>query len=263
MPRMGKLSAKVFDLKGKKVGTIRLPTIFKTPNRRDVIKRAVVVLQSHRFQPQGRDVFAGKRTTAESRGVGLGISRVPRLKGRGQRAAFAPGTVGGRTAHPPVVEKRIKKAIPRKELRLALRSAVAATASKETVSSRGHLVDDVPDFPLVIVDDIQTLKKTKEVEDAFVNIGVWSDVFRVKESRKTRAGKGKMRGRKMKQAVGPLLVVDEDGGIAKAARNLPGVDVAIVNNLNVELLAPGTHPGRLTIWTWGALEKVDTLFKGR
>jgi large subunit ribosomal protein L4e len=148
-------------------------------------------------------------------------------------------------------------------MRLALRSAVAATASKETVSSRGHIVDDIPDFPLIVVNDVQTLEKTKDVEDAFVNIGVWPDIFRVKESRKIRAGKGKMRGRKMKQAVGPLLVIEEDGGISRAARNLPGVDVVTVDTLNVELLAPGTHPGRLTIWTRETLGKVDTLFEVR
>ncbi|MDH5389588.1 MAG: 50S ribosomal protein L4 [Candidatus Bathyarchaeota archaeon] len=257
------MSAKVFDLKGKKVGRVRLPPLFKTPARPDVIKRAVVAIQSHRFQPQGRDVFAGKRTTAESRGVGLGIARVARVKERGQRAAFIPFAVGGRATHPPVVEKKIRKKIPRKEMWLALRSAVAATASKEIVASRGHMVDDIPDFPLVVVDEIQGLKKTKEVEEAFIYIGVWPDIFRVKESRKVRAGKGKMRGRKMKQAVGPLLVITKNEGIAEAARNLPGVDIASVDNLNVELLAPGTHPGRLTVWTSSAFEKVDKLFGGR
>jgi large subunit ribosomal protein L4e len=260
---MGKISAKVFDLKGKKVGRVRLPPIFKTPARPDVIKRAVVAIQSHRFQPQGRDVFAGKRTTAESRGTGLGIARVARVKGRGQRAAFIPFAVGGRATHPPVVEKKIRKKIPLKEMRLALRSAVAATASKEIVASRGHMIDDVPDFPLIVADEIQGLKKTKEAEEAFIHIGVWPDIFRVKESRKVRAGKGKMRGRKMKQAVGPLLVISKNEGVAEAARNLPGVDVASVDNLNVELLAPGTHPGRLTVWTSSAIEKVDKLFGGR
>ncbi|MDH5636552.1 MAG: 50S ribosomal protein L4, partial [Candidatus Bathyarchaeota archaeon] len=58
------MSAKVFDLNGKKVGKVRLSPIFKTPARPDVIKRAVVAIQSHRFQPQGRDILAGKRTTA-------------------------------------------------------------------------------------------------------------------------------------------------------------------------------------------------------
>ncbi|UCE58053.1 MAG: 50S ribosomal protein L4 [Candidatus Bathyarchaeota archaeon] len=257
------MSTKVFDLEGKKVGRLRIPQIFRTSNRPDVIRRAVVAIQSHRFQPQGRDVSAGKRTTAESRGTGLGIARVARLKGRGQRAAFIPFAVGGRATHPPVVEKKIRKKIPRKEMRVALRSAVAATASKEIVASRGHMVDDIPDFPLVVVDEIQNLKKTREVEEAFIHLGVWPDIFRVKESRKVRAGKGKMRGRKMKQAVGPLLVLTKNEGIAEAARNLPGVDIASVDNLNVELLAPGTHPGRLTVWTNSAFEKIDELFRGR
>ena len=259
---MGKISAKVFDLKGEEVSTLNLPQIFNTPNRPDVIKRAVVTIQSHKYQPQGRDPMAGKKNTAESRHAGLGISRVPRLKERGQRAAFAPGTVGGRSAHPPESKKNIKKKLPKKEMRLALRSAIAATASKEAVASRGHMVEDVPDFPLVVVDDIQSLKRTKDIEDALINLGVWPDIFRVKESRKVRAGKGKMRGRKMKQAVGPLLVIAKNDGVAEATRNLPGVQVASVENLNAELLAPGTHAGRLTVWTNSAFEKLETVFGG-
>lgn len=259
---MGKISAKVFDLTGKEASTVNLPQIFNTPSRPDVIKRAVVAIQSHKYQPQGRDPMAGKKNTAVSRHAGLGISRVPRLRERGQRAAFAPGTVGGRSAHPPEAEKKIKKKLPKKEMRLALRSAVAATGSKDAVALRGHMVDDIPAFPLVVVDDIQSLNRTKDVEDAFVNLGVLSDILRVKESRKVRAGKGKMRGRKMKQAVGPLLVIAKNGGVAEAARNLPGLDVVSLENLNAELLAPGTHSGRLTIWTSSAFENLDKTFGG-
>ncbi|MEJ2126024.1 MAG: 50S ribosomal protein L4 [Candidatus Bathyarchaeota archaeon] len=257
------MSAKVFDLNGKEVNQLNLPQIFNTPSRPDVIKRAVVTIQSHKYQPQGRDPMAGKKNTAESRHAGLGISRVPRLKERGQRAAFAPGTVGGREAHPPESRKKIKKKLPKKEMNLALRSAVAATGSKETVSARGHMVDDVPDFPLVVSDEIQSLKKTQEVEETLSNLGVWADIFRVKESRKIRAGKGKMRGRKMKQAIGPLLVITKNDGVAEAARNLPGLDVVSVANLNAELLAPGTHMGRLTVWTSSAFEKVESIFGGK
>jgi large subunit ribosomal protein L4e len=206
--------------------------------------------------------MAGKKNTAESRGTGLGIARIPRLKERGQRGAFAPGTVGGRSAHPPEAKKKIKKKIPKKENRLALRSAIAATGSKEIVASRGHIIDEVPDFPLVTVDEIQDLKKTKDVEDTLMNLGVWPDIFRSKESRKIRAGKGKMRGRKMKQAIGPLLVITKNNGVAEAARNLPGLEIVSVENLNAEVLAPGTHPGRLTVWTNSAFENLDKTFGG-
>ncbi len=259
---MGKRIAKIFNLEGKALGKTRLPAVFKTPIRRDVIKRAVVALQSHRFQPQGRNPLAGKRRSVESMGAGHGIARVPRIKGMGQRAGYVVGTVGGREAHPPVAEKKIVKKIPKKEMKLALRSAVAATASKDIVASRGHITDYVPDFPLVVTDDIQKLKKTSEVEEALIKLGVWPDIYRVEESRKIRAGKGKMRGRRKKRAVGPLLVVAENRGITKAARNIPSMDIAKVNNLNVELLAPGTHPGRLTVWSKSAFEKLGELFGG-
>ncbi|MBS7659310.1 MAG: 50S ribosomal protein L4 [Candidatus Bathyarchaeia archaeon] len=250
----------VFDLEGKPVEKITLPEIFDTPLRPDVIKRAVLSIQSKRLQPKGRDPMAGKRTTAESLGVGLGLARVPRIKGPSARAAFAPGTVGGRLAHPPVVEKKIVKEIPKKEKRLALFSAIAATASREVVASRGHVVDGVPQIPLVVVDDIESLKKTKEVEAVLTKLGVLGDLYRVRESVNIRAGRGKMRGRRIKQAVGPLIVISEDRGIVKAAENIPGVDVVPVTSLNAELLAPGTHPGRLTIWTKGAIEALSKLY---
>jgi large subunit ribosomal protein L4e len=257
-----KKTVKILGFQGKSIDKIPLPAVFATPLRPDVIKRTVLAIQSSRLQPQGRDPMAGKRTSAESRGTGLGISRVPRVKGGGGRAAFAPSTVGGRQPHPPRSEKKIVKRIPKKEARLALLSAIAATASKDAIASRGHKIEDIPEVPLIVTDSIGELSKTSELEAVLTNLGVLSDLCRVKASRKIRAGKGKRRGRKMKQAVGPLIVVAENKGIFDAASNLPGVDVVIVNNLNAEMLAPGTTPGRLTLWAKGALEQLDKLYLG-
>jgi len=203
--------------------------------------------------------MAGKRTTAESRGTGSGIARVPRVKGGG-RAAFAPSTVKGRQPHPPRAEKIIVKNIPKKEAKLALTSAIAATAQKHVVAARGHRIDTVAGVPLVIDNGFEGLTKAKEVEDVFASLGFEAELTRVRESRKVRAGKGKHRGRKMKQAVGPLIVVIDGKSLRNAASNIPGVEVTTVTNLNTEMLAPGTHPGRLTIWTNGAIEKLSTLY---
>jgi len=256
---MVKKAAKVFNLEGKTVGKIDLPPVFATPLRPDLIKRAVLALQSNRIQPQGRDPMAGKRTTAESRGTGMGLARVPRRKSGAGKAAFAPGTVSGRQSHPPTSAKKIVKKISRKEKRLALFSAIAATASREAVAKRGHSIEDVLQIPLVVTPEIESLKKTKEAEEALIRLGVLSEIFRTRESRRVRAGRGKSRGRKMKQATGPLIVVVENKGIVEAAGNIPGVDIVAVANLNPELLAPGTHPGRLTIWTSNAIEKLAQL----
>ena len=261
MPRKNK-TLTIFDLKGTPEGKTTLPKIFTNSIRPDVIKRAVLAIQSTRIQPQGRDPMAGKKTSAESRGTGMGISRIPRVKGGGGKAGFAPSTVGGRQPHPPKSEKKIIKNIPKKEAHFALYSAIAATASKENVASRGHKIDSVLQIPLILTDKIEELSKTSEVKATLTNLGLFSELNRVKNSRKIRAGKGKRRGRKMKQAVGPLIIVAANKGISKAGNNIPGVDVVEVNNLNTEMLAPGTYPGRLTLWSIGALTQLDKIYDG-
>jgi large subunit ribosomal protein L4e len=256
------VSVKVHTLAGKTRGTVALPAVFETPLRRDIIKRAVLAQQSARYQRHGVDPLAGKRTSAESWGVGHGKARVPRRKGAGYRSAshgaFAPFTVSGRKTHPPEAAKNPLERINKKERRLAIRSAIAATADRDVVSSRGHVFEG-DQFPLVIIDKLQDLQSTEDVKEVLENLGVWSDIIRVKNGRKVRGGNARRRGRKYRRPVGPLIVIAEDGGIRQAARNIPGVNVVYVSKLNAEALAPGTQPGRLTIWTKSAME---TLAKG-
>ncbi|MHA1595291.1 MAG: 50S ribosomal protein L4 [Candidatus Baldrarchaeia archaeon] len=251
----------VYSLEGEPIKEITLPEVFNTPLRPDLIRRAVISAITARIQPYGVDKMAGKRKTAESWGAGYGLARVPRIKGWGYpaagRAAIAPMTVGGRRAHPPVPEKKIWERINKKERLLALKSAIAATANIDLVRRRGHIVDEVPELPLVISDEFQKIKKTREAREIFMKLGLWPDLVRAKEGVRIRAGIGKMRGRKYKKPKGPLIVVYEDNGIVKAIRNFPGVDVVTVNLLNVEILAPGAHPGRLTLWTESAINYLN------
>lgn len=253
-------TANIYNLQGKPTTKTTLPPVFNTPLRPDIIKRAVLAIQSHKRQPQGRDPMAGKRTTAESRGTGMAMARVPRIKGGAGTAKFAPSTVGGRQPQPPTAQKKIAMRIPKKETRLALLSAIAATASKQTVAARGHAIQKVPHIPLIVTNSLEELTQTKQVEEALTHLGILPDIQRVRASRNIRAGKGKRRGRKTKQATGPLIVIAENKGITQAANNIPGITVAKVNDLNPELLAPGTHPGRLTLWTNSAIERLDKLY---
>ncbi|MFW9792684.1 MAG: 50S ribosomal protein L4 [Candidatus Thorarchaeota archaeon] len=255
-------SVKAFTLKGKVLKErVTLPSHFETPYRPDVIKRAVLAVQSRRRQPHGVDELAGKRTTAQSWQTGHGRSRMPRVKGSGtsaaNKAAFAPGTVGGRVAHPPEARKVLVERINTKENRLAIRSAIAASANPEFVKARGHKIDSVPQIPMVVSDKLETISTTKEAFEALIFLGLGDDLDRASNGRSIRAGKGKMRGRKMKTPKSLLIVVGEDTGIGKAARNLPGVDITEVHGLNAELLAPGTHPGRLVVWTRSAIERLE------
>ena len=56
---------------------------------------------------------------------------------------------------------------------------------------------------------------------------------KAKASRNIRRGKGKMRNRRYVGRKGPLVVFGEEGGISKAFRNLPGVEVSSVDSLNL------------------------------
>merc|ERR1711860_351341 len=88
----------------------------------------------------------------------------------------------------------------------------------------------------------------------------WKDVEKVYASRRMRAGKGKMRNRRHVQKLGPLVVYDQDQGLTKAFRNIPGVDTIQVDALNILKLAPGGHVGRFCIWTESAFKKLDNLY---
>ena len=259
----------VYDISNKKVGEMNLPAQFSEGIRQDIISRAVLAIRSNKRHPHGANPEAGKRASAEIskrrreyRGsYGHGISRSPRkiLSRRGTRmfwvGAFAPNTVGGRRAHPLKAEKNWYRKINRKERRKAIRSAISATVISGLVKKRGHIVPD--NYPFALDGKFEELSKTKDVVDALKAIGLNKELERV-ENKSIRSGKGKLRGRKYKVKKGPLIVVvSKDAKIMKAAANVPGVDVIDVKNLNVEILAPGEVPGRLTIWTSGAIEMLE------
>lgn len=255
----------VYDLNGKEVKKIELPEHFSQELRPDLITRAFLAIMSHKRQAYGADPLAGKRTSANYRGrryaygswANRGIARLPRIRvGSGHMVGvvrFVPHAVKGRKAHPPKAEKVWWQKINRKERIKAILSAISATAIKDAVLKRGHKVENIKSFPIIVVNELEKIKKTKDVESLLKNLGLQEELERIKDKR-YRAGRGKMRGRKYKRRKGPLIVVEKDEGIVKAASNIPGVDVITVNNLNVELLAPGAHAGRLTIWSENAIK---------
>jgi len=246
------MKAQIKTLDGGVAKNIDLPEIFSEEYRPDLIKKAVMALQSTRRQPHGTHPFAGIRSSAVGWGSGRGSSHVPRIR-NGSRAAKVPQAKGGREAHPPKVEKVLIKDINVKEKQKAFRSAVAASVNPELVKGRGHLFEGA--VPVVLEDKFETIGKTADVITALTTAGVFNDVIRAKESRKVRAGKGKLRGRRFKQRKS-LLIVTADKPLL-AARNLSGVDAVTVDQLNVEHLAPGMLAGRLTVWTESALTRLE------
>ena len=170
------------------------------------------------------------------------------------QGAITPGTVGGRRSHPPKAEKVWWQKINKKERKAAIRSAIAATINKEVVIERGHKVTG--NYPLIMDSSIENLDKTKKAKDVLLKLGLDKELIRCGQ-KKIRAGKGKARGRKYKKKKGPLIIVSKDCKLIKSASNIPGIDVCEVKNINTELLAPGAVPGRVTLWSKGAIELME------
>lgn len=256
----------VYDLKGKEVEKTKLPKQFETPVRLDLIKKAVTAVWKNKVQPYGSRTGAGRLSSAKFRGTRRGyghsynwsVARLPRILLRGGRrvgrVVSVPQAVGGPAAHPPKAARIWKVKVNDKERRFAIRSALAATVDKDVVASRGHKVPAT--YPLLVVEKFEELSKTKDVVAVLEALGLSSELERASK-KKIRAGRGKSRGRPYKRTKGPLLVISKPGPVVKAAINIPGIDIVSTENLNAELLAPGSHPGRLTIFTKKALEKLE------
>ncbi|HHQ44655.1 MAG TPA: 50S ribosomal protein L4 [Candidatus Altiarchaeales archaeon] len=228
----------------------KLPKVFSTEYRPDLIRKAYDAIASHYRQPQGVDPAAGLKTSADYFGsrrntyrqtINKGMTRLPREKPGGGglgKVRRIPQSVGGRAAHPPKPEKKLAKKINNKEYIQAIRSAIAATASRELVLSRNHKLDGVKEFPLIIEDKIQKTEKAKDLKKILESLGLAEEL---KTSKNHKI----------------LLAVGEDEGIRKAASNIPGIQISLVNELDLDILAPGAKAGVLTIWTESALEKID------
>ncbi len=258
----------VYSLDGKVEKSIPLPQVFTTQFRPDIIRKAVNSSRANRRQPYGSAPLAGMRHSVSWPGKGRGMARTPRLLHGGGKGAQAPNTPGGRRAHPPRAEKDWTEKINKKEKALALRSAIAAVGNQGLVATRGHRVPENATVPLVVSDDFETLfdritkdyKKdnrrpayTKEAAKVLEALGLSNELTRAKDGIHLRAGRGKARGRKYRCPTSILFVVNDTEKARKCFGNLPGVDIVAPAKLNVEHLAPGGDPGRLTLFTEKAL----------
>ncbi|MFS7985211.1 putative ribosomal protein L4/L1e [Helianthus anomalus] len=131
------------------------------------------------------------------------------------------------------------------------RYAVVSTIAASTVSK----------LPLVVSDSAEGVEKTHAAIKVLKQIGSYSDAEKAKDSVGIRPRKGKMRNRRYINRKGPLIVYGTEGAkLVKAFRNIPGVEIANVERLNLLKLAPGGHLGRFVIWLKSAFEKWDSIY---
>lgn len=245
--------------------TIKLPSVFLTPIRLDVVRFVHTNMRKNHRQPYAVSLLSGHQTSAESWGTGRAVSRIPRVSGSGThragQGAFGNMCRGGRMFAPTKIWRRWHRKINKNQKRFAVAAALAATAVAPLVQSRGHRISRALEIPLVVSDEsFNAVDKTKQAIELLTKLGIYNDVERVKRTRHIRAGKGKWRNRRYVQRKGPLVVVSGKTTHTRGFRNLPGVDITDVSRLNLLDLAPGGHLGRLIVWTESAFKKIDEIY---
>lgn len=257
------MKAKILDIHGKEKGEIELPKCFSVGIREDIVAKVLEAKKSR--QPYSPSPVAGKQHSAKGKlkhlrhvwksQYGRGISRVPRkiLSRRGGQfiwqAAEASQARGGMRAHPPKVLSMVNsRRINKKEMELALASAISATANKKQVAEKYSTLREIKNLPLVVEPQILSLK-AKELLSGLKNI--LGEMFNVGIKKKgIRAGKGRKRGRKYKSSAGLLLVVGENEKLKTSA-----FEVKRARNLSTTDLAKGGL-GRITIYTEKAIKEL-------
>merc|ERR1711950_54926 len=216
-----------------------LPAVFKAPIRPDIVSFIHHEVAKNHRQAYAVNRDAGHQTSAESWGTGRAVARIPRVRGGGThrsgQGAFGNMCRGGHMFAPTKVYRRWHRRVNVQQKRYAMCSAIAATG-------------------------VQSYTKTKEAYILLKRTKAYNDVDQVCKTKRMRAGKGKMRNRRRIMKRGPLVIYDQDQGLTRAFRNLPGVETLSVDNLNILKLAPGGHVGRFCIWTESAFKKLDSLY---
>jgi len=253
-----------YEAPENKAGTAAMPTVFSSPLRPDLIRLVHTNMAKNKRQAISVKDESGYDTAAASWGTGRAVARIPRVPGGGThrsgQGAFGNMCRGGGMFNPTKTWRRWHRKTNTTQKRHAVASAIAATGVPALVFARGHKIEEVPELPLVVSSGAEGLNKTKNAVALLKGLGLTAELDAVVSSKKLRAGKGKARNRRFTMKKGPLVVYDQDEGITRAFRNIPGVDLACVDRLNLLQLAPGGSIGRLVVYTEGAFKKLQSIF---
>jgi len=248
----------------EKTSTLPMPPALLSPLRPDLVRYIHTNVSKNKRQPISVGAKVGYETAAESWGTGRAVARVPRAPGGGThrsgQGAFGNMCRGGGMFSPTKTWRRWHRRVNVTQKRHAVVSALAASALPPLVMARGHRIGQISELPLVVSDGIESQTKTKQALETLKKLGCAEELQRVIDSKKVRAGKGKMRNRRYTMRRGPLVVYNEDNGIVRAMRNIPGVETACVTRLNLLKVAPGGTLGRFIIWTEGAFKKMNEMY---
>ncbi|THU45033.1 hypothetical protein C4D60_Mb02t13620 [Musa balbisiana] len=128
---------------------------------------------------------------------------------------------GGRMFAPTKTWRRWHRHVNVNVRRYATASALAASALPSLVLARGHRIESVPEFPLVVSDTAEGVEKTASAIKILKQVGAVPDAEKARDSQGIRPGTRKMRNRRYIFRKGPLIVDGTEGSkIVKAFHDI-------------------------------------------
>lgn len=265
------MKTKIYTIDGKQGKELTLPSCFNETVRATLIQKIIEAKKV--WQPYGPSPVAGNQYAASGKlkhhrkvwksQYGRGMSRIPRkqMSRRGSQfnwvGATVPNTRGGRKVHSPKVLSMISlPRINKKELKLAVMSALTATVNAKWLIKRYETLknEKITTIPFVVESKLTELKAKDLIASLKKILG--EKLYTLAPKKKSlRAGIGKLRGRKYKSNLGLLIVIGNDEKLKSSA-----FDVQKVNKLGVNDLAKG-GVGRLTVYTEKAIKDIEAKFK--
>ncbi len=258
----------VYGIDGKVAGSIELPKLFSESFRREVVLRAILAEQSLRYQPKGRNLMAGLRTTATyvgnyksyRTGRHMGIAIRPREKLGGGAMGYVrriPSSVKGRRAHAQKIETITSEMINSKEYILAIKSAIGGFSDNAAIKKAKGF--DGRELPIIVDNKIESISRTKDLVAVLDALGMKVDLEKSHTPKSKSSIRRKAQRRSYRRSA--VIIAKDAALLSRAGGNLPGIDVCSIDDLRLEKLAPGGEP-RISIWSESAVHGIESAVSG-
>lgn len=156
---------KVRGLDGSKREELKLPEVFQSDLRPDIVRFVYSSIRSNLRLPYYEKTLSGHEYNARSLGNNKAMARTPRIVGVFSRRSMAYSGEcsmcrGGQVFSSTRIWRRWHVRTIENLKKIALSSALACSGVSSLIQTRGHLVDCMLEIPIVVSNVIQKISSS-------------------------------------------------------------------------------------------------------
>nr|BAS01805.1 ribosomal protein L4A [Amorphochlora amoebiformis] len=215
-----------------------------------LIKRYYIIKKNSMIKNKYVKKFYGTLYSAKSWGPGRALARVPRIKGSGTiisgQGAINNICRGGRTYGVNKTKKKWGIKMNRKSKIKAFQASLISALIPSLLISRGHILSDIKNFPLIIEQLVEMIWDTKELILTIKGVGGYQEFCR--SLKKPKIGKKTYKFLNSTKSI-PAFIVDNKCNLIYLIRNMKNINIFRISSLSTLKLSPGGNLGRFCFFT--------------